>query len=142
MIRITKNELMAMKPCNPESRSTLFGRHKYMDVRLALKAGVSISDILWVAGRFGHQALCIEFALTCAQRVAANDPTGAARRCIDATRAYAADPSTANLKFMKSARSAAAWSESAAARSAARSAAEKRELAFQNATLIKLFGGK
>ena len=107
MLKITLSELLALKPCNPESRKALFGRRKTMGVATALKRGATIHDILWAAAKVGRRDLCIKFALTCAVRAEKFDKTGTSKSCNDATAAYVADPSPANLETLRGKRQAA-----------------------------------
>ncbi len=108
-IKITRYQLIAMKPCDLDDRLKLFGpRRETLSAAQAFKAGVSISDLLWVAGRLGLRDQSVAFALACARRVAHLDKTGSAQRCIDATTAYWGDKSETNLKALREARRSAA----------------------------------
>ena len=107
MLKITLKELLALKPCFPKERKALFGRRKTMDVATALKRGATIHDILWAAAKVGRRDLCIKFALACAVRAEKFDKTGTAKSCNDATAAYVADPSPANLETLRGKRQAA-----------------------------------
>jgi hypothetical protein len=132
MLRISKDELMSFNPCDPESRVVLFERRKYLDVKIALNAGVSIHDILWVVGKLGRKDLCVKFALACAVRVEALDKTGAAKRCNEAVGKYVANPSPETAAWSaRSAAQSAAWS--AAWSDAAQSAAWSARSAAQSA---------
>ena len=107
MLKITLSELLALKPCFPKERKALFGRRKTMDVATALKRGATIHDILWAAAKVGRRDLCIKFALACAVRAEKFDKTGTSKSCNDATAAYIADPSPANLETLRGKRQAA-----------------------------------
>ena len=110
-IRLTKAELTALDPCGLDDRLKLFGRRKSMDARQALEAGVSIDDLLWVAGSLGRKDLCVRYALACAQRVAHLNPDPRVQAALDATAAWIADPSEVNRDAARD----AAWDAARAA---------------------------
>jgi hypothetical protein len=112
---ITLAELLALDPCDPHARKKLFGHRKSMTAKQALKAGVPIEDILWVASRLGRNDLCVRLALLCAQRVSHLNPDPRVHAALDATAAWLADPSEEN----RDAAGAAAWAAEAAAEAAA-----------------------
>jgi len=122
---LTKDALIAMKPCDLSDRIALFGKRQELTARQAFKAGASIRDLLWVAGKLGRKEECARFALACAQRVAKYDKSGTAQPCIDAANAYVADPSEVNLQLSWKARCAAAatYADAAATAYAAADAA-------------------
>ena len=95
-ITLTREQLIALDPCDMDERLKLFGRRKSMNAAQALKAGASIEDLLWVAGKLGRKDLCVRFALACAQRVAHLNPDPRAQAALDATAAWIADPSEEN----------------------------------------------
>ena len=122
-LSINKTDLLALKPCDPAQRAALFGRRKSLTAAQAFEAGATIRDVLWVLGKLGRKDLCIEFALQCAQRVAPLDKRGTAQPCIDATRAYVAEPTEENLAALRHRRAAAADDAADAAYAAAAAAA-------------------
>jgi len=113
-IRLSREELTALDPCDQDRRLALFGRRKYLTARLAMEAGATVSDLLWVAGRLGRKDLCVKFALACAQRTAHLNPDQRVQAALDATAAWLANPCEDTQS--------AAWSAAEAAWSAARSA--------------------
>ena len=129
ILKITREELIALKPCSIEDRLKLFGRRKSLTASAALVAGASIRDILWVAERMGRKDLCVRFALACAQRVAYLNPDPGVQIALDATEAWLVDPSEANRKAARTAAAAvyaaasAAYAVYAAASAAASSSA-------------------
>lgn len=166
MLRITKDELLALKPCNPDARLKMFGRRKTMDVAAALAKGASIRDVLWVVSRLGRKDLCIAFALACAVHVEKFDRTGTAKACNDAFAIWIKDPSSDNMSVLRTKRHAAYYAYYAAAAgdadaayyayyvyyacdaadaayyaydAAAAAYARKHEIAWQKKQLIKLF---
>ena len=123
-IAVTPDQLAAMQPCNLDRRLALFGRRKSLNAKQALKAGVSIRDILWVAGRLGHKDKIVRFALLVAQRAARFTSDPRVQASLDATEAYIADPSPVNLEALRVARRAAsAYAYAADAADAAYAAA-------------------
>jgi hypothetical protein len=146
---ITREQLQVMNPYNANERLKLFGRRKSMNIQQALKAGVSIGDILWVAVRMGRKRQCVQFALACAQRTAhlntdprvqaaidagnkwvqldaAGDARDAARdaaRAAAGAAARAARAAAGDARDAAGAAAGAAWTAAGAARDAARAAA-------------------
>jgi len=107
--RLTFDQLAALDPCDLPSRAKLFpDPSKPIDARQAIAKGVSIKDLLWVAGKLNLQPQVVEFAIAVAQRVAHLDPSGSAQRCLDATIAHQKDPSPENMGILKACRNAAA----------------------------------
>jgi hypothetical protein len=94
-----------------------FGRRKYMTAAQALAAGVSIDDLLWVAGRMGLKEQCVRFALACARRVAYLNYDPCVQAALDATQAWLDSPAPETSE----AAARAAW---VAAEAAAEAAAE------------------
>ena len=161
-IHLTKEQLISFKPCGLEYHLSLFSGRRSLTVRTAIKAGVSVSDILWVAGRLGEFEKIVEFAKGCANsaaasaasaRYAVNSAASAADYANSADYAdYANSDANSAADYVNSAASAryaanaAADSANSAARyavSAASAAAsayifaeEKRQLDH----LVKLFG--
>lgn len=113
-IRVTRKELMAMRPCNGEARLALFGRRNSLTAKQAIKAGAYIPDLLWVAGELGRKDLCVRFALACAQRVAHLNPDPRIQAALDATANWLANPSEENAKAANDAAWDAAGAEGAA----------------------------
>jgi hypothetical protein len=72
MIKLTYDEVVALRPCSL-SRIPRFGRRKTLSAKQALELDVSISDLLWVAGKLGLKKECVQFALLCAQRAQSNN---------------------------------------------------------------------
>jgi hypothetical protein len=107
-VTITRDQLAAMKPCDLDKRLALFGKRKSLTVAQALKAGATVRDILWVAGRLGLKAECAAFALACARRVETHATDPRVKACNDANAAYQANPTQANLTALQAARSATA----------------------------------
>ena len=93
---ITKEELEALNPCDLDERLKLFGGRERLTVAHALEAGVTVSDVLWTAGRMGHKAECVRFAVACAESVAhlSHDPR--VRAAIEAAKAWIASPTEEN----------------------------------------------
>ena len=118
-LKLTREALIALDPCDVDQRLKLFGRRKSMNVAQAMKAGASVADILWVAERIGRKDLCIRFALACAQRVAYLNPDPRVQAALDATAAWMDDPTSQRA----AARAAAGEAARDAAREAARDAA-------------------
>jgi hypothetical protein len=87
-ISITRDQLAAMNPCDAESRLKMFGRRKTMNVKQALAAGATISDILWVAGQLGLKRQSVQFALACAQRVAHLNTDPRVQKALGATQLW------------------------------------------------------
>ena len=115
-IRLTREEALALRPCSTDKVPD-FGRKKYFTAKEALAAGVSIPDLLWVAGRLGLKRQCVEFALGEAQSVAYLNPDPRVQAAIDAGQACLANP-TPETAY------AAADAAANAARAAANAAAD------------------
>lgn len=113
-IKLTRDQLAAMHPCDADRRLTLFGRRKTMTARQALAAGATIGDLLWVAGRLGLKRECVQFALLCAQRTAHLNTDPRVQAAIDAARAWAESPTEENRLAARSAAAAAAESAESA----------------------------
>lgn len=69
-VTLEVGDLIDMQPCDLSKRLALFGERKRLTVRQALKAGASVSDILWVAGRLKLRDQIVEFAKRAAAEVA------------------------------------------------------------------------
>ncbi|SKB49901.1 hypothetical protein [Sphingopyxis flava] len=59
---LTKDELIALNPCSLEDRLALFGKRDRLTVRQAIRAGATVSDILWVARRLNLRDKIVAFA--------------------------------------------------------------------------------
>jgi hypothetical protein len=70
--KLSKEQLIAMRPCDLSDRLQLFGERNTLTVRQALRAGATISDLLWVAGQLGLGEKCALFAQRCADRAKTN----------------------------------------------------------------------
>ena len=80
--KLSLAQVLAMSPCNRDNRHLLFAGKKTLTLRQAIKAGASISDLLWVAGKLRLGKECAEFAKRCAERAqgyAASDASSYAR---------------------------------------------------------------
>lgn len=133
--KLTKDELLAMDPCDRDEQLKLFGRRKSMTARQALDAGASVPDLLWVAGRMGLKRQCVQFVLACAQRTAHLNTDPRVQAALDAASKWLADPSEENrLAAADAARAAAARAADAAW------AARDQEIAAQRAIFLEIFG--
>ena len=162
---LTKDELRAFAPCSLDDRLALFGDRERLTVRQALKAGASVSDILWVAARLKLRAQIVEFAQRAAAEVAhlknhrdtvsrstvvaANYASTAAifARSANASAlttdaaAYANDAAADAAYAADYATSAAAaYADFAATTDAARRKARQEMIAKQKQMLIEIFG--
>jgi hypothetical protein len=117
-ITLTRAQALALGPCSKD-RLPKMARGQSMTAAQALEAGVSIDDLLWVAGQLGRKDLCVRFALACAQRVAYLNPDPRVQAALDATQAWLDDPSEARRAAARdaaeAAAGAAAWAAGAAA---------------------------
>jgi hypothetical protein len=93
--KLTPTKLLALNPCDADKRLALFGKHKSLTAIQALKAGFSISNILWVAGKLDRKDLCVRYALAVAKRVAHLNPDPRVQAALDATQAWLDNPSNA-----------------------------------------------
>ena len=133
-VTITRDQLAAMKPCVLDKRLALFGKRKSLTVGQALKAGATVRDVLWVAGRLGLKAECAAFALACARRVETHATDPRVKACNDANATWQANPTQANLTALQAARSATyAGAAARAARAAYAAAAAAAENAYDAA---------
>lgn len=155
--KISYAELSAFSPCG--DREPLFKGKSTLTVRQAIKAGASVGDILWVAGRLGLGRLCAEFANRCsarcasypdsaaataAARYASDAASYAAARCASYAARYATAPAARYATSSPAARyatsSAAAAAAASYAASSAASYASDAEITLQIADIITLFG--
>lgn len=131
---ISLAELKEFHPCRPEERFRLFESRTTLSVSQALKLGVSIDDILWVAGRLGQKDLCVKFALGCAQHISHLSTHWASEAAAWASEAarYAAGAAAGAAGYAEYAEYAAEYAAGYAAGAAA-------ETAFQKKLLISVF---
>ena len=117
---ITKEELKALDPCDLDERLELFGGRERLTVAQALEAGATVEDVLWAAGRMGHKAECVRFAVACAESVAHLNTDPRVQEAIDAAKAWVDSPTeenaTAAYAAYAAARAAAAYAADVAAR--------------------------
>lgn len=135
-LSITLDALLALGPCDAESRSTQFGRRKTMTAAQALKAGASVRDILWVAARMGRKDLCVRFALACARRVAHLSKDPRTQAALDAAQTWLGDPSEENRTAARRAYADAA--DAAATYAAAYVEARQKEQKAQEVLLVEI----
>ena len=141
VFKVTKEQLIAMRPCNLNKHIALFNKHKELSAGQAFAAGASIRDLLWVAGRLGRKELCVKFALACAVRAGHFTKDRRVHDCLKATQAYIDAPTNVNLDTLKVARRNADAAAYAAAAYAADTAYAERqkEIKAQQTIFIKLF---
>ena len=134
MIKLTYDQVLKLQPCS-RNKIPDFGRRKYLTAEQALDKGVSVDDLLWVAGKLGRKDLCVRFALECAQRVSHNNTDIRVSKALRAVQAWLDSPSKSAAWSARSAAEAAEAAESAesAARYAARSAAWSARSAAESA---------
>ncbi len=121
-LTITRDQLAALKPCDLPRRLALF-RGDMLSVPEALGRGAKISEVLWVVGRLGEKARCVQFAIRCARRVAHLNPDPRVQAALDAASAWLADPSEENRVKARIAADAANAAAANAADAAAAAAA-------------------
>ena len=63
----TLDDILALRPCDPDQRRALFADARTLTAREALERGATVRDLLWVAGRLGRKADCVRFAIACAR---------------------------------------------------------------------------
>lgn len=130
MLQITRKELLALRPCNAESRAALFVDDATpLTMQEALDKGVLIPDLLWVAARLGRVDLCVRFALACASRVAYLNTDPCVQAALDATQAWLDNP----CQETADAAARAAYVARAATRAATRAAARAARAAARAA---------
>ncbi len=101
---ITRDQLIAMRPCNPNTHLARFGKRKSMTIRQAFNSGATIKDLLWVAGQLGRKDLCVKFALACAVRAGRFTKDQRVHDCLAATQTYIDNSSKMNLAALTVAR--------------------------------------
>ncbi len=111
---ITRDQLIAMRPCYLNKHLARFNKRKSMTIRQAFNSGATIPDLLWVAGQLGHTDLCVKFALACAVRAGRFTKDRRVHDCLAATQTYIDDSSEANLAALRVARRNAANADAAA----------------------------
>ena len=130
-ITMTLARLRKLKPCHLERHEPLFEGKPSMTVRQALEAGVSISDLLWVAGKLDLKSQIVSFAARVAREVAHLNPDPRVMAAIEAAEAWVREPSEGNTEAAADAAwatttttppRAATWAALAAARAATRAA--------------------
>ena len=129
-VTLTRETLVALKPCDLPDRLRKFGGADAMGVREAFDAGFTVADVLWVAGRLGLAQDCARVALFAAKQVAHFNPDPrvaaaleAAQRCICAPTPAAADAAAHAAADVPAHADAAAHAAAHAAHAAARAAA-------------------
>ena len=115
-ITMTLAQLRKLKPCHLERHELLFEAKRSVTVRQALEAGVSILDLLWVAGKLDLKSQIVSFAARVAREVAHLNPDPRVMAAIEAAEAWVREPSEGNRK---AATADAAWAAADAAWAAA-----------------------
>jgi hypothetical protein len=124
-ITLTLARLRKLKPCNLEPHKPLFeGKHS-VSVRQALEAGVSISDLLWVAGELDLKPQIVTFAAKVAREVAHLNPDPRVMAAIEAAEAWLREPNGANQEAAADAFDAA-WAAAGAMWAAGAALPEQR----------------
>jgi hypothetical protein len=138
---ITLSQLLAFDPCNREQRIKLFKDRTSITVREAVLLGVSLNDLLWVAGRLDFKAQIVEFAQACAQRAETHTRSAQSDAAANATRsaANAANAARSAARSAANAANAAARSAAAAADAAAVDADAVDAWAAERKTQLELF---
>ena len=106
MTRLTKTELLNLKPCDKEARIATFGKANSMNAKEAFDAGFTISDLCWVAGKLKQNKKLVLFAKKCAESVShfKNAPAAyAADAAARAHYAYTAYAQAANTAYAQAA---------------------------------------
>ena len=134
MIKLTYDQVLKLQPCS-RNKIPDFGRRKYLTAEQALDKGVSVDDLLWVAGKLGRKDLCVRFALECAQRVSHNNTDIRVSKALRAVQAWLDSPSKSAAWSARSAAESVNWSARYGAESAARSAEETA----QKEIFLKIF---
>jgi hypothetical protein len=106
-LSVTKEQLIEWRACDLDKRLKLFSREKSMTAAQALKAGASVSDLLWVAGKLGLKRECVQFALACAQKVSHLNSDPRVRAALDATQSWLDNPSADAASYAEAAADAA-----------------------------------
>jgi hypothetical protein len=135
---ITLSQLLAFDPCNREQRIKLFKDRTSITVREAVLLGVSLNDLLWVAGRLDFKAQIVEFAQACAQRAETHTRSAQSDAAANATRS-AANAARSAARSAAKAANAAARSAAAAADAAAVDADAVDAWAAERKTQLELF---
>jgi len=117
-ITLTLAQLRKLKPCDLEPHKPLFEGKRSVSVRQALEAGVSIPDLLWVAGELDLKPQIVTFAARVAREVAHLNPDPRVMAAIEAAEAWVREPSEGNREAAWT-----AWVDAAAAADAADAAA-------------------
>jgi hypothetical protein len=132
--------LKALKPCDLDDRLAMFPVSGKLSLKQAIKAGFSVSDLLWVAGKLGFGKECAIFAANCAKRA---KQYAAADYAADYAAAYAADAAyyaDAVAAYYADAVAAYAVAAAAYAVAAAAYAGVINERELQMKDIVKIFG--
>ena len=119
-ITLTLTQLRELEPCHLERHEPLFEAKPSMTVRQALEAGVSIPDLLWVAGRLNLKSQIVAFVARVAREVAHLNSDPRVMAAIKAAEAWVREPSEGNREAAANAADAAraatraAWATAAA----------------------------
>ncbi len=113
-ITLTLAQLCKLKPCDLEPYEPLFEGKRSVSVREALEAGVSISDLLGVAGKLDLKPQIVTFAAKVAREVAHLNSDPSVMAAIEAAEAWVRDPSEGNREAPADAAADAADAASAA----------------------------
>ena len=107
-ITMTLARLRKLKPCQLERCEPLFKGKRSVTVRQALEAGVSIPDLLWVAGRLNLKSQIVAFVARVAREVAHLNSDPRVMAAIKAAEAWVREPSEGNREAAADAAMAAA----------------------------------
>ncbi len=107
-ITLTLAQLRKLKPCDLEPHKPLFKGKRSVSVRKALEAGVSISDLLCVAGKLDLKPQIVTFAAKVAREIAHLNPDPRVKAAIEAAEAWVREPNGANQEAARAAADAAA----------------------------------
>ena len=88
----TLDDILALRPCDPDQRRALFADVRTLTAREALARGTTVRDLLWVAGKMGRKVDCVRFAIACARAVAHLNTDPRVMAAIDAAQAWVDAP--------------------------------------------------
>jgi hypothetical protein len=125
-ITLTLAQLRKLKPCHLERHKPLFEGKRSVSVRQALEAGVSVSNLFWVAGKLDLKPQIVTFAARVAREVAHLNPDPRVMAAIEAAEAWVLDPSEGNREAADAAAYVAYVAAYAAADSARAALPEQR----------------
>ena len=117
-ITLTLTQLRKLKLCHLERHELLFEGKRSVTVRQALEAGVSIPDLLWVAGKLDLKSQIVSFAARVAREVAHLNSDPRVMAAIEAAEAWVREPSEGNREAAARAAAAAAAAADVAAATA------------------------